>query len=240
MLAKLEQAKESRSPITNFEVPIRSNAGETEWLSLSLSACDVDEGRAVLVSFVDITSQKDLEVTLRREVDTDALTGALSRRRVLSVLDAFVRRGRVPLALGILDIDHFKAINDGYGHAFGDRVLVELVRACQQVLRGNDVIGRIGGEEFLVLLPGADAKAALAAGERLRAHAESLLATVDGVPARVTISLGFAVAVEPSELEGLQLLADRALYRAKASGRNRVCLADARDEAPSSRAQAGQ
>ncbi|UUX96882.1 diguanylate cyclase [Aquabacterium sp. J223] len=153
----------------------------------------------------------------------DALTGLFNRRlldeRLAAELARHRRSGR-PLAVVLADIDHFKAVNDGHGHAEGDRVLRDVARCLQGTVRGTDIVGRYGGEEFLLLLPDTPAEGALAACEKLRA----VVAACPGA-VRVTISLGIAVpAADWPDAAAVLAAADAALYRAKAEGRNRVVL----------------
>jgi two-component system cell cycle response regulator len=160
----------------------------------------------------------------------DPLTGLANRRFILTQLGSFVsgtrRHGR-PLSVAIVDIDHFKAVNDEHGHHVGDDVLVAVTGALRNHLRAEDHLGRLGGEEFLAVLPDTDADAAAAAGERMRAEVAGTRVERDGASLGVTVSLGVAAweADEPPEL--LLRRADEALYAAKAGGRDRVARARA-------------
>ena len=123
----------------------------------------------------------------------------------------------------MFDIDHFKEVNDSYGHAFGDLVLRRLAQICQQTLRHTDLICRYGGDEFVVMLPNCDLAHALIMGWRLCQKIADELFTPEDAPVRVTISLGAAERDErTNDLSQLLENADRALYRAKETGRNRV------------------
>jgi diguanylate cyclase (GGDEF)-like protein len=165
--------------------------------------------------------------TLNHAADHDALTGVLNR-------SAFLRRGRqrigqsrqdeAPVAAMMLDLDHFKSVNDRHGHAAGDAVLAAFAQRMRTHLREDGLFGRFGGEEFAVLLPGVDAEAALAVGERLRLLASEPVLLEDGRTLEVTVSVGVAVSSrgDPGRIEDLLQQADNALYRAKAMGRNRV------------------
>jgi diguanylate cyclase (GGDEF)-like protein len=127
--------------------------------------------RSVLWVYRDITSRKQQEETLRQLATTDALTGIANRRSFMEKLaDEFARFQRFsnPVAVLMLDIDHFKRVNDTWGHAVGDKVLHDFAAICQQVVRKVDVVGRLGGEEFAVLLPGCGMAGALALAERMR------------------------------------------------------------------------
>ena len=157
---------------------------------------------------------------------TDELTGIQNRRRVLSLgarLMAQAQQQRHPFSVLIFDIDHFKRINDNLGHHQGDRILKWLVASVRHLLRQQDVLGRVGGEEFLLLLPGLDLAQAAKVAERIRSFIAGR--AFPGMPAPVTLSFGCAqLKVEDSELKVLIRRADAALYRAKELGRNRVEL----------------
>ena len=157
---------------------------------------------------------------LERHLYEDALTRLYNRRFILTQLAAQIsaarRHGR-PLSVALVDLDGFKALNDTYGHAVGDEVLVAVAQALRDGTRKEDAVGRLGGEEFLVVLPDADARAAAHAAERMRAA----VAEVDG-PEPISASLGWAVADPDEPPEDAVRRADEALYAAKAAGRNRV------------------
>lgn len=164
------------------------------------------------------------QADLRRLARTDPLTGTLNRL----ALDEEARRlsahcGVDGLAVLMLDADHFKAINDRHGHAGGDRVLAALAHGIGARLRPGDVLGRVGGEEFLVLLPHTDLATATALAEELRAHVAALPLRLDGLAQAITVSIGVAVG-DPADggADALIRRADRALYAAKRAGRNRV------------------
>ncbi|MDE1893744.1 MAG: diguanylate cyclase [Xanthomonadaceae bacterium] len=164
---------------------------------------------------------------LQRLANTDSLTGVLSRRCYLELVSAEMlrsRRQQQPLSVLMLDVDHFKQVNDGHGHAGGDRMLTVVADTCKGMLREVDAIGRIGGEEFSILLPQADAEGAWLVAERLRvAVAGARVVLDDGTSISCTVSIGIG------ELQGTQdgpetliARADRALYEAKRAGRNQV------------------
>lgn len=168
-----------------------------------------------------------LEQQLKFLSDTDPLSGARNRRYFMPRLDSEVVRAhrlRLDLALLMLDIDFFKKVNDTYGHPTGDLVIRQLADICLQVSRKIDVVGRVGGEEFAVLLPGATIAQATDVAERIRAQAEgSSVQSQDGKFLNFTVSVGVAE-VRPDDNNGTDLFsrADAALYEAKNSGRNRV------------------
>lgn len=159
---------------------------------------------------------------------TDALTGLMNRRETMRMGEDEVARAvryRTPLSLMMLDIDHFKRVNDTWGHPTGDRAIQALAQAMLSVVREHDVVGRYGGEEFLILLPHTDAQAVNTVAERLRALVESSTQVLSdqGETVRFTVSIGVATQTDKAEsLARLIALADNALYQAKAEGRNRV------------------
>jgi two-component system, cell cycle response regulator len=154
----------------------------------------------------------------------DPLTKLSNRRFILTQLGAAVsaaRRHERALAVAVIDIDHFKAVNDEHGHAAGDRVLAAVAGSMRQHLRAEDQLGRLGGEEFLALLPDAGAAAAATTAEKLRDGVAALAVEYEGRELAVTISAGWA-AWEGESPEKLLRRADEALYEAKRSGRDRV------------------
>jgi diguanylate cyclase (GGDEF)-like protein len=171
--------------------------------------------------------------SLRFEALHDHLTGLWNRGAVLNLLQREEqRRQRSGEALGVImvDVDHFKSINDSYGHLVGDVVLTEVAKRLTASVRGYDSVGRYGGEEFLIIVPGCDPQGLIISAERLRGViAESPINSTSG-PIPVTISVGL-VSVGPGDLKPIEHIAlvqaaDSALYHAKAKGRNRVEIAD--------------
>jgi diguanylate cyclase (GGDEF)-like protein len=161
---------------------------------------------------------------LDRLTRTDALTGLFNRRHLDEELIrqfSVAYRNATPLAVLLLDIDHFKNVNDTYGHPAGDLVLQEFGRRLGSEVRAGDIAGRWGGEEFLVVLPGADLPAALAVAERIRRTISRSPVVLDGTHIPVTVSGGCAVGPLDSP-EELVARADAALYEAKTGGRNRT------------------
>ena len=158
---------------------------------------------------------------------TDSLTGVYNRRTFKELSEPLLsraRRTRQPVSLLLLDIDHFKRVNDTHGHLAGDEILARFATLVRKCLRKEDLLARFGGEEFVVLLPGAAQQAGLGLAERIREEVEEAVLHIDGKEVRVTVSIG--VAAENAErIPSLDLLlgrADEALYRAKSAGRNRV------------------
>lgn len=158
--------------------------------------------------------------------NTDPLTGLKNRRAFMETAEAQIlqcRRYPHPLAALLIDIDHFKSINDRYGHHVGDQAIRRVTDTITNTLRDSDIIGRFGGEEFAVLMPHTDLPAALVAAERLRqAVAGMKIGLLEGGPLSMTISLGLAMHEPGVSLDTLLMRADMALYRAKSGSRNRV------------------
>jgi len=168
-----------------------------------------------------------LQEELRIKASHDELTGVLNRRIVMELLDREIDRAQregLPLAVLMLDVDHFKSINDRYGHLAGDAVLAQVAGRISESVRRVDLTGRYGGEEFLLVLPGCDLAAAAVVAERVRLSVSTLAATTAKGAICVTASLGLAVSLPDTPLDRQSLVdaADRALYCAKTGGRNRV------------------
>lgn len=169
--------------------------------------------------------QKELHLLARVDPLTEVKNRLAISEEASRLLSQAARQGQT-LGVLMLDADHFKAVNDRFGHAGGDEVLRALVASIRATLRGNDVVGRVGGEEFVVLSPGTDLRTAMALGERVRRTVESTPLRIDDQCLRLTVSVGVAVAAL-SERDAAAVLqrADKALYEAKRAGRNRVMAA---------------
>lgn len=184
-----------------------------------------------------ITLQAELikaRETLRIQATHDPLTGVWNRRAILDMLGtelARAQRAQTVVAVAIADLDHFKHINDTYGHAIGDAVLCEAANRMRASLRPYDAIGRYGGEEFLIVLPGCTAQDAFNLADRLRTNISQDPLPIAGNQVLITSSLGVAASDLSPVLDATALMraADIALYRAKAGGRNRTELATAAD-----------
>lgn len=162
---------------------------------------------------------------LRRLANYDSLTNLPNRRYTLQLLEQQLKlasRYQYPLTLAMLDLDYFKQINDGYGHATGDQLLRDFAQLCQNRVRSTDVVGRIGGEEFLALFPHTNATDAAAVLEVIRQETELLGKRYDKENIRTTVSIGYAAFSQYDNAESLLLHVDKALYRAKSQGRNQL------------------
>lgn len=215
------------------ELEILLKSGEScavEMKAIDLGVC---EGRRFFGAFMtDIRKRKAIEarnaalvVQLERQALSDALTGLLNRRAFEKEAVATIARAArsaAPIAVGIADIDHFKSINDRYGHSVGDSILKAVAAAILSVTRDTDIVARIGGEEFGLLFPCASIDQASQAAERLQqAVSQVRLPLENGAEVRVTISIGVSPLVGRGLDEAL-IAADKALYIAKSKGRNRV------------------
>ncbi len=223
-----------QTPRYEAEFRMRHKAGHWVWLQARGHAIERGaDGRATRLvgTRQDITRAKQAEQLLREQAHTDELTGIHNRRSFLDRAAEAMASGRRhghAVSLLMIDLDHFKAINDGHGHAGGDAVLRSFVQTARTVMRQSDVFGRIGGEEFAALLPHTGLDGARAIAERLLQQTRGQPAAC-GVDQVVVYSVSVGVAEmgslaepNPDELGALMAAADRALYRAKAQGRDRV------------------
>ncbi len=183
-----------------------------------------ERDQALLVSLVEITERKRHEDELRRLTQADALTGLYNRRGFFTLAEAALHRAdRGPLSVVLFDADHFKRINDEHGHAVGDQVLQHIAASMTAQTREGDVLARIGGEEFALLLPDAPMERAIQLADRMRRKLAATPVRCGGTELSVTLSVGVAT-LNPDET-GIDVAlrrADAAMYRAKEAGRNRV------------------
>jgi diguanylate cyclase (GGDEF)-like protein/PAS domain S-box-containing protein len=212
-----------RSPL--FQMDYACHApNEQQWFALKVTAMD-PECQRILVSHENVTLIKQAEEAIRTLANTDALTALSNRRHFLETAEeefARAQRYDTPLAVLMADLDFFKSINDRYGHAGGDEVLKNFAAVLSGLLRDSDSAGRIGGEEFAVLLPHTTLEGARAFAERLMECIAAAPPEIDGAPAPYTLSIGVSE-LAPCHTDFAALLrnADHALYRAKHNGRNR-------------------
>ena len=203
------------------------DADVDEFLTKPLDAGDLQARLRSGKRLLDLQeSLLETQEQLRYQATHDDLTGLWNRSMVRKHLDAELSRAKrnaKPVAALLADVDHFKKVNDTYGHAAGDVVLREAAVRMRAALRAYDSVGRYGGEEFLIVLPDCDTASALQAAERARALVAAPL-NVDGIDLPLTISLGVASTLTSAyDSDALIRAADQALYRAKAAGRNCVC-----------------
>ena len=202
--------------------------GAVLWAEVSASVIPDDDGRGcagVVGVMADVTERKRMLEEMCRLARTDSLTGLWNRGYFMELAGREVarcRRSGTCLSLLIVDVDYFKAVNDTYGHDMGDRVLVALAETLARSVREVDVVGRLGGEEFVVLLPDAGQVEALAVSERMTEAVRGNAAECSGEAVPVTVSVGLTSLQEDDDLDGLLKFADIALYAAKKKGRDRV------------------
>ena len=232
--AEANRAAQSTTPFSGTYRMVRPDS-QTVWVQMTATPTPVaGPSPQVLWSgaMFDVTERMHLEAELRELAYHDPLTGAHNRRSFMAQLQNEldrVQRTQQSAAVLMLDIDHFKQVNDTWGHDAGDVVLKALVNTLGQELRRIDMLGRLGGEEFAVLLPATDATGALELAERLRTQVESAAvawptAQPDGL-IHITISLGVALlTADDHDAVAVLKIADHALYEAKHTGRNRVVM----------------
>ena len=220
-------------PVTDVVMGVRVPDRGVVWILIgAIPVLRDGELQHVYATFEDITEQVRLRDELRRQASTDALTGMANRRSLMARLTeevAHARRhpSRVFSVLAV-DIDLFKQVNDNWGHGAGDAALVHLAGLMQRQTRPSDLVGRSGGEEFMVLLRDTSAPAATALAERLRRAIARSVLRHEGIRLRLSVSIGVAeLQPQDSSIDTLLARADRALYAAKHAGRNRVCMSEA-------------
>ncbi|MFP4494744.1 MAG: diguanylate cyclase domain-containing protein [Halochromatium sp.] len=227
----LTRALSEGAIISEEEAMVIDAGGTQRWVRVSAAPIRDEEGRisAGILVFSDISAQKELHLQLERSAHYDALTGLPNRVLLNDRLEqamARARRSGRPLAVAFIDLDRFKPVNDRYGHAAGDQLLIALARRMRACLRGMDTLARLGGDEFVAVLSEltyeSDARVLV---ERLLAALSSEV-TLDQARVRVGGSIGLTFYPQPQELDAEQLLhqADQAMYQAKLKGRHTWCM----------------
>ncbi|HYH20216.1 MAG TPA: diguanylate cyclase [Azospirillum sp.] len=216
--------------LRDFPLSMRQACGTVTELLFNISVYRNPAGEigGILAAGRDVTKQKAAERELARLATTDTLTGVANRGHFMELAEREIMRAhryRHPVVLLSLDVDHFKSINDTYGHTAGDETLRRLITVLRRQLRETDTIGRIGGEEFLILLPETLAPDALAVAERVRLAVAQMAVHAVGHSFTMTVSMGLAALAEGESLQRALVRVDGALYEAKRNGRNRVCVA---------------
>ncbi|MGJ8620164.1 MAG: GGDEF domain-containing protein [Methylophilaceae bacterium] len=177
---------------------------------------------SVTLAYTRATS--DYQQMLTELASIDKLTGLDNRRSLILKAEKEIEDSQTtgePLSMLVIDIDHFKQVNDTYGHLCGDYILLNVAKVMQLVLRKQDVVGRWGGEEFLVLLPNAEAETLTDLAERLRVAIEKTVFSYDGKQISISVTIGAATLINEDSFDSLTSRADRALYLGKENGRNR-------------------
>lgn len=211
--------------VDGFEVQMRSpKSGQTLWLNLSARVVELDGELALYLNLHNVTEQKNTEEKLFQEASTDTLTGLYNRRQFEALFNQAIAaavRYNTPYCVMMSDIDHFKNVNDTYGHEAGDVVLKTVADLMKKTFRTSDIVARFGGEEFIAFFTNTDIDGAQVAAEHFRQAIEQAAIIVDGKQIPITISLGLTAA-NSTDLLTLTKQADMALYYAKEHGRNQV------------------
>lgn len=214
----------------SFEGRIRAPDGSERWWRSVSKPIPMNDDETVFNGvMIDITQQKELEDQLRRLATTDPLTGAYNRRHFVTTAEDEMTRAQRhnhPLSVFMIDIDHFKKVNDTCGHAGGDEALRRTVDVIQMHLRCNDTLGRLGGEEFAVLMPETDLDGAVVLAERLRKVIADMHVIHEEDSFKITASFGVATNEDGETFADMLNAADQALYAAKEGGRNKVVTAE--------------
>jgi diguanylate cyclase (GGDEF)-like protein/PAS domain S-box-containing protein len=215
--------------VENFEAMMKTATGRVFPALISAQRLVFDGQPAIVVSALDISVQKAVEEQLRELATRDSLTGCINRRHFLEIAAReLVRADRYgnSVSVAMLDVDHFKDVNDQYGHAAGDQVLRTIADRCSGALRKTDVLGRFGGEEFVVLFVETGLAEAQRVAERLLTRVAEPMSPKEGVVVPVTVSAGVVERRPGETLDSMLKVADEALYQAKREGRNRVVASD--------------
>jgi len=208
-----------------LELTAVKKGGEQFPIELSLSAIRIKGKWCAIAVVRDITKRKKMEAQLRRLATTDALTDVDNRRSFMEKAEHEIGRAQrygSSFAMIMVDIDFFKKINDRYGHQAGDIVLQKMAQTVKSTLRKNDIFGRIGGEEFSIVLIETDRKTALLTGERIRSCIDTLRINTGKETVHITVSIGLTFFKEGDDISTISKRSDEALYAAKESGRNCV------------------
>lgn len=215
----------SRGYVKEFELEFKDSLGTRFWGMVSSKRISYNGQDCLLSTVIDITIRKNLERELLYSSQYDFLTETFNRRHFVDVLASEVlrsKRYRHGLSLIMIDADNFKNVNDRYGHVVGDSVLKWLCSLVQTALRQTDLLGRIGGEEFAVMLPETGAEGATMLAERIRYSVESSVFTAKSISLNMTLSLGVSSLIDADDSESIFKRSDDALIEAKTNGKNRV------------------
>lgn len=218
----------SYGSVTNMEVQFRRADGSSFWTLFTVNQAVIQGVQVNLAWIYDYTDRRNMEEALRDMASRDPLTGIYNRRSFMELARSQLARAHrfsEPMSVFVLDVDHFKRINDSYGHATGDDALRMVAGGCQAILREYDILGRLGGEEFVVVLPGATADESRVVAERVRRHLSRM--AIPGPEGRFHLTSSIGISALEGAYDTLEKAihrADLALYRAKREGRNRVVV----------------
>lgn len=221
--SSIAEARHENREMTPFDLDVRTASGATKRIQFRQRTV----GNFNVNLYIDVTKERAYAEQLKVLANADPLTGILNRRRFFEEAEEIFSRPSGGASMGVLmlDIDHFKSINDTHGHRAGDLVLMEFARRCQQVVRPGDRFARLGGEEFAVLLAAGEPTTAVTLAERIRAAIHASPFDIEGAVIPLSVSIGATLADPSDEPFGSAILrADNALYEAKRAGRNRVVM----------------
>lgn len=227
----IEQARSENREMTPFDMAVMTASGEERRIQFRHRTI----GNFNVNLYIDVTRERAYAEQLKRLANTDPLTGLLNRRCFFEEAERILARGertameatkQGAIGLLMLDIDHFKAVNDNHGHRAGDFVLSEFARRCETVLVPENCFARLGGEEFALIIETSDLEKVTSLGEAIRRSIDSAPFAFEGSEIAISVSIGATVSLESSESFGSVVSrADKALYEAKRNGRNRVVSA---------------
>ena len=222
----LTERLESEKDVQDFEILVKTPTSDTPfWLLASANIIDYNHDIAIYMAFQDITIRKNKENLLKNQAIRDPLTSLYNRRYFEEEVRKLISAAKVDgsnYSVMMVDADHFKRVNDTYGHKIGDKVLIELAATCEKALRENDIVARYGGEEFVIFLSQTNANSAKMVADRLRETISRIVVHADdGSPGTFTVSIGISSSEVSDNIDHLIKTADEALYRAKENGRNR-------------------
>ncbi|MDD4519704.1 MAG: diguanylate cyclase [Alphaproteobacteria bacterium] len=214
--------------VRHYEVQLKKSSKNTKTLELSARIIDFENEISLFIAFQDITEQKQKEALLFEQATEDALTTCYNRRQFMTLAEKEVSRFwryHTPFAFLMIDVDDFKNINDTYGHGAGDMVLKSIGICWKKIIRSSDILGRVGGDEFALVLHNTDAKKAILIAKRLQEAVSLLdLTTKEGTSLPVKISIGISLSSSMNDLEKTMKLADEALYASKKEGKDKITL----------------
>ena len=227
MVRRFTAAIREKGHIRDFGVQLRGKDGKIMDCLMTVITKQSDDSALMGYEGIirDVTPYKKMEEELRRLATIDSLTGINNRRNFLDLTQKEISRSSRydrPFSMVMLDIDHFKKVNDTYGHSVGDKVLIEFCAVCLKQLRETDIMGRLGGEEFAIALVECDPEMAAIFAERIRLAVASHTVPIDSEEIRFTVSLGVTSMRQGCNLDSILERADNALYKAKENGRNQV------------------
>ena len=213
---------------TRVEAELRHKNGSDIWIATNAFVRYDSEGNPAYIEGVarDISARKQMEEKLTTLSRIDGLTGIYSRRYYMDKSEAVIemmKRYQRPASMMMMDLDHFKKINDQYGHHVGDLALIAFTMACRKEIREADIFGRLGGEEFALMLPETPIQSAQVLAERICKATDEIVIPFNDSSIRFTVSIGLvALGQDDLTLDSVIRRADKAMYQAKEKGRNQV------------------